>query len=191
MSTPSRSRRVARDCAFQACYAAWVGQLEPEEAIAAVLEEQPLTEKALDFMTTVVNGVEEQAEHLDDQIEPFLAMGWTLRRLAVTDLIALRMAVFELESMPGIPPKATIAEAVELAKKYGSAEGGRFVNGVLGNVLKNSPKANWDPSQAEILELDDEAPAPEEPVVEEELVEGTDEYNEVIKAGPWIIKSEG
>ena len=142
-------------------------------------------------MTTVVTGVTEQAEHLDDQIEPFLAMGWTIRRLAVTDLIALRMAVFELESMPGIPPKATIVEAVELAKKYGAAEGGRFVNGVLGNVLKNSPKAKWDPSQEEVLEYDDEPVAAPEPVIEEELVEGTEEYNEVIKAGSWIIKTEG
>ena len=48
----------------------------------------------------------------------------------------LRLAVFELLHEPGVPPKAAINEAVELAKRFGGPNSGRFVNGVLGTIVE-------------------------------------------------------
>ncbi len=49
----------------------------------------------------------------------------------------LRLAVFEIRYLPDIPPSVSVDEAVELAKKYSTAESGRFVNGILGNLVRN------------------------------------------------------
>ena len=61
---------------------------------------------------------------------------WKLSRLAKVDLAILRVAAAELLYMDDIPDSAPSNEAIELAKKFGGAESGRFINGVLGKVAK-------------------------------------------------------
>jgi len=65
---------------------------------------------------------------------------WSLKRLAATDLAILRLAVYELLSGK-TPQKVAINEAVELAKIYGAEDSPKFINGVLGGVVKNLPTA--------------------------------------------------
>ena len=78
----------------------------------------------------IVFGTVEHLEELDRLIEDHL-INWTLPGLANVDKNILRMAVYEMKYMDGIPVQVTINEAIEIAKKYGDAESGRFVNGVL------------------------------------------------------------
>jgi N utilization substance protein B len=59
---------------------------------------------------------------------------WPVARLAVTDRAVLRAAVAELMARPGTPARVVLDEAIEIAKRYGSEESGRFVNGVLDQV---------------------------------------------------------
>ncbi|HYH03368.1 MAG TPA: transcription antitermination factor NusB, partial [Bacillota bacterium] len=66
------------------------------------------------------------------------AREWTLERMANTDRNILRMALFELTFLKDIPPSVTVNEAVELAKRYGDAESGKFVNGILGEMIRAS-----------------------------------------------------
>ena len=61
---------------------------------------------------------------------------WKLSRLAKVDLAILRVAAAELLYMDDIPDSASINEAIELAKKFGGDDSGRFINGVLGKVAK-------------------------------------------------------
>ena len=61
---------------------------------------------------------------------------WKLSRLAKVDLAILRVAAAELLFMDDIPDSASINEAIELAKKFGGDDSGRFINGVLGKVAK-------------------------------------------------------
>jgi hypothetical protein len=85
----------------------------------------------------------------------------------------------------------TINEAVMLAKRFGSEEGGKFVNGLLGSLLLSTPKADWNPDA--VPEAEPELPM--EPIVDEEAVEevvvseGTPEYQEFLQAGPWTLKA--
>jgi N utilization substance protein B len=90
---------------------------------------------------------------IDARYSPFLKSGWTPDRLALVDRLVLRLAVFELWGMPEIPPKVTITEAVELAKRFGGADSGSFINGVLGRVLQVSPKAGWTGEAAEVADV--------------------------------------
>jgi N utilization substance protein B len=63
--------------------------------------------------------------------------------------------------MPEIPPKVTITEAVELAKRFGGADSGSFINGVLGRVLQVSPKAEWSGGAAGAADVYEPEPAGE------------------------------
>lgn len=83
------------------------------------------------FTLKLVRGVLKTQRELDKTLTG-LAAGWRLERQAAVDRNILRLAAFEMLHLPDIPTGASINEAVELAKKYSTAESGRFVNGVLG-----------------------------------------------------------
>jgi transcription antitermination factor NusB len=85
------------------------------------------------FTLKLVTGVHEHQAELDGFLQT-LATGWSIDRQVSVDRNILRMAAFELTHIESIPTSATINEAVELAKKYSTAESGRFVNGVLGAI---------------------------------------------------------
>ncbi len=185
MNEPSRSRRLARQLAFEALYSVQVGHCPVEEAVTDVLARQPLVTDSEDFMRGLVNGVSKAVREIDGDIGHYLARGWSVDRLAVTDLVVLRIAVYEIHHLPGMPPKVTITQAVELAKTFGGADSGRFVNGVLASVLAGSSKADWDPSMEEKQPVDEEASAPSEDRTD---VEGPELAR--FKVGPWVVKSD-
>lgn len=190
---PSRSRRVAREMAFQALYMIEVGGSSGREAMATVLDRQALEPIAHNFLEDTLRGVLDNLDQIDDLISGRLSERWTIDRLMISDLTALRVGVFELYFRIGIPPKVSISESLELAKKYGSKESGAFVNGVLGQILLSSPKANWTPDMEEVLEDDHEVLALEEDVDEEEetVEEGSQQHEELMrKVGPWVIRTE-
>ena len=86
----------------------------------------------------------------------------------------------------------TINEAVDIAKKYSTAERGKFVNGVLGKVVNDSPKANWDPKSAPV-EAVEEPPAEPEPEMEIEerfIEEGSDEEKSLARIAGWKLRTE-
>jgi N utilization substance protein B len=61
---------------------------------------------------------------------------WTLERLSHTDRAALRASVAELFARPGTPARVVIDEAIDIARRYGSDDSGRFVNGVLDRIAR-------------------------------------------------------
>ena len=75
----------------------------------------------------------EHLAEIDEKISRY-AVNWTIDRIAKVDLAILRLAIFELEYRPDIPPIVSINEAVDLAKTFSSAESKRFVNGILDKV---------------------------------------------------------
>lgn len=87
------------------------------------------------FSDRIVLGVETNITLIDEKISKY-ATNWQLKRMAIIDRNILRMGVYELLYADDIPPKVSINEAVELAKKYGDVESSKFVNGILDKIHK-------------------------------------------------------
>jgi N utilization substance protein B len=89
-----------------------------------------------DFITRLVTGVAEHEAQLDEELQP-VAPEWPIDQIARMDRVILRIGLYELKHDKDIPPKVVINEAVELAKAFGSENSSKFVNGVLGTLLRN------------------------------------------------------
>lgn len=89
------------------------------------------------FVERMVSGVMEKKPALDETIDKY-ADKWSLNRMPVLDRNILRMSIYELENEKDVPASVTINEAVELANAYSTDDSGRFVNGILGHIVKDS-----------------------------------------------------
>ena len=85
------------------------------------------------FATTVLNGVIANQATIDSKISKYTA-NYELRRISAVDRNILRMAIYEMLYAADVPPIVAINEAIEIAKKFGTEESGKFVNGVLDRV---------------------------------------------------------
>ena len=93
------------------------------------------SDEVREFADFLLRGTLAHLGELDDELARQTAH-WRLERLAAVDRNILRLAMFELVHEPETPPAVVIDEAIEIAKKYGAEESGRFVNGVLDGFIK-------------------------------------------------------
>lgn len=84
----------------------------------------------------LVKGTLEQRQRIDELIR-LQADNWRLERMPTIDRNILRLAIFEMLSDPSVPRVVVVDEAIELAKKFGSEDSGRFVNGLLDGILNS------------------------------------------------------
>ncbi len=126
------SRRRARELALQVLFEVDVGRQGLDDALARVRPQLSGAEWA--YLQSVCRGTWEARAELDAALAGLLR-DWPLERLANTDRTLLRLAAFELLHMD-TPVQVAINEAVELAKRYGTEDSGRFVNGVLGSLAR-------------------------------------------------------
>ena len=75
-------------------------------------------------------------DNIDDIIQ-ISSTSWDMKRIAKVDLSILRVAITEILYLSDIPDKVYINEAIDLAKKYGDENSYKFVNGLLGKIVKN------------------------------------------------------
>ncbi|HYB20028.1 MAG TPA: transcription antitermination factor NusB [Thermodesulfobacteriota bacterium] len=126
-------RRRAREIALQVLYQLDISQEDPEQALSVYFENFRPSEKAREFCQRLIEGVYQNREEIDRLIEEN-AENWTLKRMTVVDRNILRVATFELTHCSDIPFKASLNEAIELAKKYGADDSGAFINGILDRI---------------------------------------------------------
>ena len=116
---------------------------QPEDAvIRAGLAQSHLDEKHQALTEELVRGTLAHRDRIDARVAA-LATDWALDRQAAVDRNILRLASYEMLYRPDSPVAAVVNEAVELAKKYSTAESGRFVNGVLG-ALARQPRGETE-----------------------------------------------
>lgn len=94
----------------------------------------------VEFIKQLVAGVTKQAAQLDAALQP-VAPEWPIDQIARMDRIVLRIGLYELENEADVPPKVVINEAVELAKAFGGDNSSKFINGVLGTLLRQREAA--------------------------------------------------
>lgn len=87
------------------------------------------------YISEIVNGVAEKKSEIDELIKKY-SVGWNLNRISRIAMAIMRVAVFECKYFDEVSEKIAINEAVEIAKKYDSAETVSFINGVLGSVVR-------------------------------------------------------
>lgn len=88
------------------------------------------------FTELLVQGVIRHLPEIDKMIEKY-TRHWSPERMAIVDRNILRFSIFELVYLKEIPPKVTINEAIEIAKKYGNEDSGAFVNGILDHIHRD------------------------------------------------------
>ena len=117
-----------------------------KEVLARNIERYRETIDDKQFIKLLVKGVSDRGQAIDDIIRP-VAPEWPIEQIARVDRIILRIGVYELIFAEDVPPKVAINEAVELAKAFGGDNSSKFVNGVLGTVLRNKEQTTKNKEQ--------------------------------------------
>ncbi len=129
-------RRLARESAVEVLYRLDLVADEPEAVIQEICARKNPSEEAESYMRRIVQTVERHQDEIDRVLKTHLKR-WRLERLTFIDRAILRMGCAEILFFDDVPPKVAINEAVEIAKKFGDDNAGKFVNGVLDGVYKD------------------------------------------------------
>jgi transcription antitermination factor NusB len=145
-----RRRTIAREFALQFLYQLDLRGESVMEDLEAFLKEATRDRQVQEFSLRLVLGTKDLRPELDEMLGK-VARNWDLRRMATIDRNVLRMAIFELLYCEDIPPKVSINEAIELGKKFSTANSGAFINGILDRVkneyLEGSGKSGARPKK--------------------------------------------
>jgi len=106
---------------------------DPSEVFDLICDNFDAPEAIREFSKMLVLGVCEKMERLDSLISQ-ASRNWRIDRMARLDRSILRLAAFEIMFVPEIPARVSLDEAVEIGKKFGSEDSGRYINGVLDNI---------------------------------------------------------
>jgi N utilization substance protein B len=125
-------RHRAREAALRALYLWEIGGVTPQQAIGVYFREHAADAggDVMSFATAIIEGTVADLAAIDALITAH-SQHWRLERLAVIDRLVLRLAVWELRHETETPPPVVINEAIELARRFGTDDSVRFVNGVL------------------------------------------------------------
>ena len=130
-------RRKAREVALQFLYELDLrSDDDPSPHEREFWARHPVDDDTREFASALVHGTKRRQAQVDELIVQSTEH-WDLARMAVVDRNILRLAVYELLEAERVPPKVAINEAIEIAKKFGTGESSRFINGILDRVHKD------------------------------------------------------
>ena len=147
------TRGNARELAVHLIYSREFTGQEPEQEVATRLdkeyyntlsqENQVYSDRPssaqLRYIDSVVSGVANREEELNDQIRKF-SIGWDISRISRLTRCVLQLAIYEILFVEDVPTGVAISEAVRLAKMYDGEEAGSFTNGILGAFARSLPQ---------------------------------------------------
>lgn len=132
-----RGRTQGRELAMRLLYLhdMW-GTERIEDHIKRVVDSLELKGEPKDFGLELYRGARDELESIDSMIKS-TADNWDIQRMAYVDRAILRLGAYELLFRFDIPPKATISEALEMAKRYSTEKSSSFVNGILDKIFQD------------------------------------------------------
>ena len=136
MSVVKQSRRSAREAVLQALYAIEIGEEIRSKALKDILRREKRDTESKDFIVNLSDVSLNNRDWCEEQIKSRLN-NWEFKRVAVLDRLLLVVAIAEIFFVDSVPPKVSISEAIQIAKKYSTEDSSAFVNGVLDSIYKS------------------------------------------------------
>ena len=133
------TRRKGRETALQILYQMDLSDTPADAAIQLFWAHLAATREGEEFANLLVRGFGAGADAVDAKIRN-VSQHWRLERMSRVDRNIIRLATYELMSMPEIPGRVSLNEAIELAKRYGNEQSPAFVNGVLDRIASDCGK---------------------------------------------------
>ena len=127
------ARREGREAAVQFLFQRDLNGAGDSEAVERFWELRPASKRVREFGMALAEGVLSKQGEIDERIRQ-VCSNYDLHRIAAVDRNILRIAIYEMLFCSDVPPVVSINEGIEIAKRYGSEESGRFVNGILDRI---------------------------------------------------------
>lgn len=133
-----KNRRISREIALQVLY-----QMEFDSALTPIqgLKQYENNFKndqlSMDYSEKLIGGVKEHQVQIDETIQKF-SINWKINRMSHVDRNIIRLSIYEMTHLQDdVPKNASINEAIEIAKKFGSEDSSQFINGILDQISKS------------------------------------------------------
>ncbi len=133
-----KNRRISREVALQVLY-----QMEFDSALSAVQglrqyeDHFKNDQHSMDYTEKLIQGIKQNQSEIDDIIQKF-SINWKISRMSHVDRNIIRLSIYEMIHLKDeVPKNASINEAIEIAKKFGSEDSGHFINGILDQIAKS------------------------------------------------------
>jgi len=131
------ARKSAREAAMSLLYQSmFTNSYDIDEFKSMVDNYMELDSRDIKYIEDILTGSKKHMNTIDEIIRKH-SKGWKFERISKVDLSILRLALYEILYRDDIPESVSINEAVELAKKYGGEKTSSFINGILGNFVRN------------------------------------------------------
>jgi len=135
MSSGKHPRHLGREAVFQALYSVYISQENENKILDDIQGRYDFDEDTNEYVTNLFFRSIENKKYLVETISKYLE-NWEWSRVALLDRLILQMATAELFYIDDVPPKVTIAEAIEIASKFSTSDSSSFVNGILDAIYK-------------------------------------------------------
>ncbi|NQV36513.1 MAG: transcription antitermination factor NusB [Candidatus Marinimicrobia bacterium] len=134
-TTKKHPRRIGREAVLQALFALELSKDDSGKVLEDILERYNFDKKTSRFVSDLFKNTLEYQGWAEEKIQKFLE-NWRFERVARLDRLILIMAISEIYTVESVPPKVSIAEAIEIAKEFSTDESPGFVNGILDAVYR-------------------------------------------------------
>jgi len=135
MSSGKHPRHLGREAVFQALYSVYISQENENKILDDIQGRYEFDDDINEYVTNLFFRSIENKKYLVETISKYLE-NWEWSRVALLDRLILQMATAELFYIDDVPPKVTIAEAIEIASKFSTSDSSSFVNGILDAIYK-------------------------------------------------------
>ncbi len=129
-------RKLARESAMKLLFQMEMNNDFSTESINVFFDNNEFTDDEKEYIIHTINQVNNNLETIDKKIEKY-ALGWKINRIPKVDLSILRIAIYEILFRKDIPVEVSINEAIDISKKYSTSESSKFINGLLGSVVRD------------------------------------------------------